>query len=263
MLGGRITRPGLLMITHNRVSLLLVNPSFLVFVGAAGAAGAPREARLKRFLSATTGMNARRRLTRKASPPATGRSMTPQHRSPTRGRSRNERVLRHLPLVRSIVYGLRPRASALDVDDLVSAGTVGLIEAAERYDSRRGVPFASYAYSRVKGAVLDELRRSPQVNHSEAVGNANLSLQAAAPGNQNLTLMDVIPDPLSLEPAVGAEFGELIDAIRCLPHREREMLGLHTAGHTVSEIAERHGCSEPRASQILSQARLRLERQVA
>jgi RNA polymerase sigma factor (sigma-70 family) len=189
--------------------------------------------------------------------------MTPQHRPPRRGRSRNERVLRHLPLVRSIVYGLRPRASALDVDDLVSAGTVGLLEAAERYDPRRGVPFASYAYSRVKGAVLDELRRSPELNRSDSGGNGDLSLQAPVPGNQNLTLIEVIPDPLSPEPAAGAEFGEVVEAIRCLPNREREILGLHTAGHAVSEIAERHGCSEARASQILSQARLRLERRVA
>jgi RNA polymerase sigma factor (sigma-70 family) len=185
--------------------------------------------------------------------------MTPQ-RQPRRGRSRNDWVLRHLPLVRSIVYGLRPRARLVDVDDLVSAGTVGLIEAVDRYDSRRGVPFANFAYARVGGAIVDELRRLPQLRPISAdAANAEVSLQAPMDGDHSLALIDVIADPLSPEPGMAAEFGEVVDAISSLPYRERQILGLYTAGHTVAEIAARDGCSESRASQILLQARLRLE----
>src|SRR5690242_17494325 len=44
-------------------------------------------------------------------------------------------------------------------DDLVSAGMIGLIEAADRYDDTRREPFLSFAEHRIRGAVLDELRR--------------------------------------------------------------------------------------------------------
>jgi RNA polymerase sigma factor (sigma-70 family) len=189
--------------------------------------------------------------------------MTP-HPHPGRGRCRNEWALRHLPLVRSIVYGLRRRLALADVDDLVSAGTVGLIEAAERFDAKRGVPFAVFAYSRVKGAIVDELRRLPEMSHIGAGAlSADVSLQAPVDLDETLTLIDVIPDPQSPEPELRAEFGEVVDAFSKLPCREREILGLYTAGHTMAEIAEQHGCSESRASQIVLQARLRLEQRVA
>jgi RNA polymerase sigma factor (sigma-70 family) len=171
-------------------------------------------------------------------------------------------VLRYLPLVRSIVYRLRPRTSALDVDDLVSAGTIGLIEAAERFDSRRGVPFATFAYTRIRGAIVDEIRRLPELKRRRADAAAEVSLQAPVVGEQSLTLIDVIADPLAPEPDAGAEFGEVVDAISDLPPREREVLGLHTAGHTVAEIAARLHCSQSRASQILVRARCRLEEKV-
>ena len=44
-------------------------------------------------------------------------------------------------------------------EDLVSAGMVGLIEAADRYDGNREEPFISFAEHRIRGAILDELRR--------------------------------------------------------------------------------------------------------
>jgi RNA polymerase sigma factor (sigma-70 family) len=208
-------------------------------------------------------MNPRRRGEAKSQSSRGKASMTLQQQ-PRRGRSRNERVLRYLPLVRSIVYSLRPRFATAEVDDLVSAGTVGLIEAADRFDARRGVPFANFAYSRVKGAVVDELRRLSEGRRNAVSGATfEVSLQAPIDGDRRLTFIDVIPDPQSPAPESAAEFGEVVDAISMLPSREREMLGLYTAGHTVAEIAASQGCSESRASQIVLQARLRLGQRVA
>jgi RNA polymerase sigma factor for flagellar operon FliA len=51
-------------------------------------------------------------------------------------------------------------------DDLVSAAMVGLAEAAERYDAGRGEPFIAFATKRVRGAVLDELRRGDPLSRS-------------------------------------------------------------------------------------------------
>jgi RNA polymerase sigma factor (sigma-70 family) len=232
----------------------VLHPSFLVFRFHC------RSACKLQLGAATSGgisKTLRKRDERQARDQATRLSPSTQPRD---GRSRNERVLRHLPLVRSIVYRLRPRPPALDVDDLISAGTIGLIEAVERFDSRRGVPFGTYAYTRIRGAIVDEIRRLPQPKR--AGDDVELSLQAPIAGERSLTLIDVIPDPLAPEPEIGAEFGEVVDAIGDLPPREREVLGLHTAGHTIAEIAARFGCSTSRASQILIRARCRLQEKV-
>jgi len=68
-------------------------------------------------------------------------------------------ILQHLPLVRHIVNKI-VNVSRMrdDYDDLVSAGTVGLVKAARSFDSTRDVIFKTYAYIRVRGAVIDELR---------------------------------------------------------------------------------------------------------
>jgi RNA polymerase sigma factor for flagellar operon FliA len=73
----------------------------------------------------------------------------------------DEEVLQLLPMVhkiarRAVTY-LRP---PLSFDDLVSAGTVGLLKAARDFDASHLAEFATYAYIRVKGAILDELRRA-------------------------------------------------------------------------------------------------------
>lgn len=187
--------------------------------------------------------------------------MIPADQRPHSQRNREKRVLPHLPLVRSIASRLQRRVPHVEMDDLVSAGTIGLIEAADRYDAAHGVRFASFAYGRVEGAMIDEIRRetAPKLRPAQVSPSAPLSLEAPIVEEQGLALIDVTVDPLSPEPDTCAELGELLEAIESLPRREREMLGLHTSGHTVAEIAGIYGCSESRASQLLAQARFRLE----
>jgi len=73
----------------------------------------------------------------------------------------DEEILTLLPMVRRIarraVTYIRP---PLSLDDLVSAGTVGLLKAARDFDASHQAEFKTYAYIRIKGAVLDELRRA-------------------------------------------------------------------------------------------------------
>jgi len=74
--------------------------------------------------------------------------------------SRDELVLKHLDLVPRVVGRLPitpPRG--LDRDDLLSAGTIGLLGAARTYQPLRGASFRTYAYMAIRAAVLDELRR--------------------------------------------------------------------------------------------------------
>ncbi len=68
-------------------------------------------------------------------------------------------ILDNLPLVRHVVNKISANLpEKIEVEDLVSAGTVGLVRAAKAYDSTRDTEFSTYAYIRIRGAVLDELR---------------------------------------------------------------------------------------------------------
>jgi len=78
-----------------------------------------------------------------------------------------ELVLRHLPLVRSIVNRILPGLVAgVSEDDLIGAGMLGLVEAAHRYDGRKGVQFQTFAYPRIKGAIIDFLRQGDHLAKS-------------------------------------------------------------------------------------------------
>ncbi|NDU86182.1 MAG: RNA polymerase sigma factor FliA [Ferrovum sp.] len=65
------------------------------------------------------------------------------------------------PLVKRIAHHLMAKLpSSVEVDDLIQAGMMGLLEASERYDELRGAQFETYAGQRIRGAMLDELRQS-------------------------------------------------------------------------------------------------------
>jgi RNA polymerase sigma factor for flagellar operon FliA len=64
-----------------------------------------------------------------------------------------------LPLVRRMAYQMREHLPAhIDVDDLIGAGTMGLLDAVRKFDPRKHVKLESYARHRIRGAILDGLR---------------------------------------------------------------------------------------------------------
>ncbi|NGY06899.1 RNA polymerase sigma factor FliA [Solimonas terrae] len=73
----------------------------------------------------------------------------------------NALVRRHADLVKRIAHHLAARLPAsVEVDDLIQAGVIGLIEAARHYSGTRGASFETYAGIRIRGAMLDELRQT-------------------------------------------------------------------------------------------------------
>jgi RNA polymerase sigma factor FliA len=90
------------------------------------------------------------------------------------------RVREGIHLVRMVAIKLRRQISAnLDFDDLQSMGREGLLEAARTYDPDRGVPFCPWAYLKIRGAVLDGLRRQADLPR-----NAYAKLRAFEAANQ-------------------------------------------------------------------------------
>jgi len=71
-----------------------------------------------------------------------------------------ELIERYLPLVRNVVDRIRLNLPPhVDVEDLYSVGVTGLIAAVRKYDPEQGHTFAGYATTRIRGSILDELRR--------------------------------------------------------------------------------------------------------
>ncbi|MDD4526830.1 MAG: RNA polymerase sigma factor FliA [Candidatus Margulisbacteria bacterium] len=69
-------------------------------------------------------------------------------------------VINNLALVKHIISRMEMNLPyGMDREDLVSIGNIGLLEAAQNYDSTKNVQFQTYAYIRVRGAVLDEIRK--------------------------------------------------------------------------------------------------------
>jgi RNA polymerase sigma factor for flagellar operon FliA len=72
---------------------------------------------------------------------------------------RNQLVIAHVGLVKAMAHRLAQRLPAqVEMNELISVGVVGLIDAADRYKPAMGVPFDAFARRRVQGAMLDALR---------------------------------------------------------------------------------------------------------
>lgn len=94
-------------------------------------------------------------------------------------------VEQHLPLVRRIAHHLAARLPAsVSVDDLIQSGIVGLIDAVRKFDNSKGASFETYAGIRIRGAMIDEVRRgewAPRSVHrnARAIHDAIRNVEAA------------------------------------------------------------------------------------
>jgi RNA polymerase sigma factor for flagellar operon FliA len=81
-------------------------------------------------------------------------------------------IEKYTPLVKKIAYHLSARLPAeVHIDDIIQAGLIGLLDAGKQYDPRQGAQFETYATIRIRGAILDEVRRTdwaPKSVHKKA-----------------------------------------------------------------------------------------------
>ena len=84
----------------------------------------------------------------------------------------NDLVIMHEPLVKRIAFHLMSRLPpSVQADDLIQAGMIGLIEASRNFDPNQGASFETYAGIRIRGSMLDEIRRTdwtPRSVHRKA-----------------------------------------------------------------------------------------------
>lgn len=212
---------------------------------------------------------------------------------------RDELVHKGLGVVRRIAFRLARRLPPnVDVGDLISAGTEGLLKSLDGFDESCGVKFETYAAPRIHGAIIDELRgqdvltrharrqhsgvsraikklelelgRSPE--EAEIAQALGLELEAyqrltetlsRGPALQNLGGID--PDDVgeTVEMAQTLEDRDikrlLVEAIKRLPERNQRVLALYYQEEcTLAEIGEVLGVSESRVCQIMGDTTARL-----
>ncbi|MFM7718307.1 MAG: sigma-70 family RNA polymerase sigma factor [Actinomycetota bacterium] len=205
-------------------------------------------------------------------------------------------IVHYLPLVRSLARRARTLLSdEVELEDLVSDGTFGLVDAIERFDARRGCAFSTYAAVRIRGAMLDALRANDWAPRSvraaaRRVETASAELEASLgripteaevaqrlgisraryrrvradvenavilPLEELLSTRDA--DPLAAEDG-GETRAILANALGSLPEREARVVWLHDlVGMTLLEISGLLGISHSRTSQVHGHA-LRLLR---
>jgi len=139
--------------------------------------------------------------------------------------SRGRLIERYVPLARTCARRVRIESAVLDSDDLFSAALLGLIDAVDRFEPDRGVPFEAYASLRIRGAIVDELRRADERGRgvrSEAMPKA-ISLDLLVEDEWQAFLGqadDAIDEAFEREDLRG----RLRGALDGLPTRQREVL---------------------------------------
>ena len=214
---------------------------------------------------------------------------------------RNEVIERCLPLAKSIAAKLRlAHGLAAPFDDLYALGVDGLMQAADRFDPTRGVAFTTFAYYRIRGAILDSLRREPQPHllaaSRVAPARAPRVIAAALPANDNARTserseadedhpgwslsepatvhlasvqeLDSLPDESAPHPDEEVERQWLARRVRAaleaLPEIERRIIQLHYYEElSFSEIGAELGICKPWAFRLHNKALRQLRQALA
>ena len=77
---------------------------------------------------------------------------------------REQEILKYLPLVERVVNRISIKNTEYEYDDLYNIGVIGLIDAMQKFDSSKKVPFENYAAIRIRGAIIDEVRRHSKIS---------------------------------------------------------------------------------------------------
>jgi len=184
-------------------------------------------------------------------------------------------IERYSPLAARVARGMNvPVGAVAGRDDLESAARIGLIDAVDRFQPERGVPFEGYATVRIRGAVLDEVRRVDELGRADR----RRQRRAAAQGEEGTYLgtvsLDELIDGGYRGGAAQDEVAERYDAedllwrvrsaMACLPKRQHEVLERYYGDAlTLREAGLRMGISEARACQLHGRAIQNLRRELS
>jgi RNA polymerase sigma factor for flagellar operon FliA len=182
-----------------------------------------------------------------------------------------EFITQHEKMVHGLANRLRRELSLRgDLDDLIAFGFGGLLEARHRFDPRRGVRFQTFAYHRVRGAMLDGVRKMSQLPRRahERLQAAAEPTPTAAPTalDRAFTRMSALSAGTVLQGRFGDESPEavllknesvtrLLQAIPSLSPRQRVLVrGFYFEGRSIDAMAQELGISKSWASRLHTNA---------
>jgi RNA polymerase sigma factor FliA len=155
------------------------------------------------------------------------------------------------------LYARLPRGCGIEMADLLQAGNVGLLKAERSYEPESGIPLAGYAKFRIRGEMLDMIRRHASRRLVLACDRDNLE------DPEQPEWLACVPAPAEASPHSSAlrqqRSAILREEIRRLPDRYRRVVSMRYSGElTLREIGAELRVNESRASQIHRLALIRL-----
>ena len=143
--------------------------------------------------------------------------------------------------LKKLAMKMNDRKASIEVDDLIQVGWIGMIEAWHRYDESFGVSFWGYAYSRVRGAMSDEVRAAKQFARS------------VKDDYRMEPFIDNVHDQVTTDK--DPRFGNMTvwdDMLASLPDRDRQIVSLYVIRElALHRIGTLYGVSEGRIHQIV------------
>lgn len=169
-----------------------------------------------------------------------------------------ELILSHLPLVRSIAKRLQRRYCLdIDLEELISYGLMGLVEAAERFDPNKGFRFSSFAYQRVRGAILDGLGELGPMPRTRSRARQPMRC------DRDVAHLADASDGLDMRLIHAELVDSLALAVARLPERSRMMIRQrYWRERTLVSIGQELGITKSRASRVHSAALRQLREQL-
>ena len=187
-----------------------------------------------------------------------------------------ERILAHLGFARAVASRtLDPRCRGADREDLIAAGVVGLVQAAQRYRGEVGASFGAYAARRVRGQVLDALRERDPLTRSarRAYREAQRVAEDLPPPYVEISLDRLAelgdgaiaePDAVATDTRRDPRWHGVARELRSLGKIERRVLVLsYGRGLTLREIGTQVGLSESGVCRVRARALRRLRSALA
>ena len=146
--------------------------------------------------------------------------------------TRDATIVQHLTHVYALAKRLRSHVPpCVTLDDLIGAGTVGLIQAVDRFEPSRGLQFATYAKHRIRGAMLDFLREEDPLSRMERrrTRTANATAEGSLPTTMSLEQLPAHEPRSEYAPVRGfsTRFADRVDlgrARQCLSERESRIM---------------------------------------
>jgi RNA polymerase primary sigma factor len=194
-----------------------------------------------------------------------------EHRLSARIKAGDERALNklveaNLRFVVSIASQYQNKG--LSIDDLISEGNIGMMKAAKKFDSERGIRFVKYAVVFVRQQIEKALKIESSEQRVENVRDGQTrSVDAPLGGRANMSLLSVLADansPLADERVYSAAIAEAVEfAIHSLNPREHQVItayfGIEQEHLTMAEIANDMQLKRERVRQIRNRALRRLK----